>query len=164
MNQHFSARLSCPCCKSTGSNTLCKVGYTESPVREYLESFYPPLRTGAEFAYVEGSDYILDECNHCGLIYQREVPNDRVMFKLYEEWLDPKRAVLIFSRGLGQAVWVALGVLPFVLTGQPAVYGVMALRGARSFAVQASSPAWTTLSGQIIPRHLRGDLGREIQE
>jgi MFS family permease len=75
---------------------------------------------------------------------------------LAETWLDPKRAVLIFSRGLGQAVWIALGILPFVLTGQPAVYGVMALRGARSFAMQASSPAWTTLSGQIVPHHLRG--------
>jgi MFS family permease len=75
---------------------------------------------------------------------------------LAEHWLDPKRAVLIFSRGLGQSVWIALSLLPFVLTGQPAVYGVMALRGARSFAVQAANPAWTTLSGQIVPRNLRG--------
>jgi MFS family permease len=75
---------------------------------------------------------------------------------LAEEWLDPKTVVLIFSRGLGQAVWVALGALPFFLTGQAAVYGVMALRGARSFLMQASSSAWTTLSGQIVPRRLRG--------
>ena len=75
---------------------------------------------------------------------------------LAEKWLDPKRAVLIFSRGLGQSVWIALSLLPFALAGQPAVYGVMALRGARSFAVQAANPAWTTLSGQIVPPHLRG--------
>jgi MFS family permease len=75
---------------------------------------------------------------------------------LAEKWLDPRRAVLLFSRGLGQTVWVALGLLPFVLTGQPAVYGVMALRAARSFTMQAASPAWTMLSGRIVPRHLRG--------
>jgi MFS family permease len=75
---------------------------------------------------------------------------------LAEKWQDPRRAVLLFSRGLGQSIWVALGLLPFVLTGQPAVYGVMALRAARAFTMQAASPAWTTLSGQIVPRHLRG--------
>jgi len=75
---------------------------------------------------------------------------------LAEKWLDPRRAVLLFSRGLGQTVWVALGLLPFFLTGQPAVYGVMALRAARSFTMQAANPAWTTLSGRIVPRHLRG--------
>lgn len=75
---------------------------------------------------------------------------------LAENWLDPKHAVLIFSRGLGQMVWVALALLPFVLTGQPAVYGVIALRAARSFTMQAANPAWTTLSGRIVPRRLRG--------
>lgn len=76
--------------------------------------------------------------------------------RLAEKWLDPKRSVLIFSRGIGQLVWVALGALPFVLSGQPAIYGVLLLRAARSFAVSASSSAWTTLSAQIVPHGLRG--------
>jgi MFS family permease len=76
--------------------------------------------------------------------------------QLAERWIDPKRAVLIFSRGMGQLVWLALGMLPFFLTGQPAVYGVLALRATRSFTMQASNPAWTMLSGRIVPRRLRG--------
>jgi MFS family permease len=76
--------------------------------------------------------------------------------RLAEKWLDPKRAVLIFGRGLGQLVWVAMGVLPFLLSGQPAIYGVLFLRAARSFAVSASSPVWTSLSAQIVPHWLRG--------
>lgn len=76
--------------------------------------------------------------------------------QLAERWIDPKRAVLIFSRGIGQLVWVALGALPFFLTGQPAVYGVLALRATRAFTMQASNPAWTMLSGRIVPRWLRG--------
>jgi MFS family permease len=76
--------------------------------------------------------------------------------QLAEKWLDPKRAVLVFSRGIGQLVWVALGALPFFLTGQPAVYGVLVLRATRAFTMQASNPAWTALSGSIVPQRLRG--------
>lgn len=75
---------------------------------------------------------------------------------LAEKWIDPKRAVLLFSRGLGQTVWVALGLLPFFLTGQPAVYGIITLRAARAFTMQAANPAWTMLSGRIVPRRMRG--------
>jgi MFS family permease len=76
--------------------------------------------------------------------------------QLAERWLDPQRAVLVFSRGIGQLVWLALGSLPFFVTGQPAVYGVLALRATRAFTMQASNPAWTTLSAQIVPQWLRG--------
>jgi MFS family permease len=76
--------------------------------------------------------------------------------QLAEEWLDPRRTVLIFSRGLGQLTWAGLAVLPFFLTGQPAVYGVLALRAGRSFIMNAANPAWTSLSGRIVPRWLRG--------
>jgi MFS family permease len=73
-----------------------------------------------------------------------------------ERWLDPKRMVLIFNRAAGQLVWAALGVLSLFLSGQPAVYGVMALRATRAFAVQAANASWTSLAGQIVPRTLRG--------
>jgi MFS family permease len=76
--------------------------------------------------------------------------------QLAERWLDPKKAVLIFSRGMSQLVWLSLGLLPFVLTGQPEVYGVMALRSGRSLTVQAASSAWTALAGRAVPRRLRG--------
>jgi MFS family permease len=76
--------------------------------------------------------------------------------QLAERWLDPKKLVLIFSRSLGQLVWLLLGLIPFVLSGQSAIYSILVLRAARSFTVSASSSAWTTLSGQIVPRWLRG--------
>jgi MFS family permease len=76
--------------------------------------------------------------------------------QLAEEWLDPRRTVLIFSRGLGQLTWAGLAMIPCFLTGQPAVYGVLALRAGRSFLMNASNPAWTSLSGRIVPRRLRG--------
>jgi predicted MFS family arabinose efflux permease len=76
--------------------------------------------------------------------------------QLAERWLDPKKAVLIFSRGMSQLVWLSLGLLPFFLTGQPAVYGVMALRGGRSLTVQAASSAWSALAARVVPRRMRG--------
>jgi hypothetical protein len=89
MNEYFSVRQSCPCCKSTSNTTLCQIGYTESPIKEYLDSFYSPIGIGVEFEYLEGGYYILNECRDCGLIYQEEVSDDFLMHKLYEQWLDP---------------------------------------------------------------------------
>jgi SAM-dependent methyltransferase len=90
MNRHFVAREFCPACRSTAVDTLCRVGFDESPIREYLESFYAP-QGAVEFEYLVGGQYILDECLECGLVYQREIPGDELMFKLYEQWIDPRR-------------------------------------------------------------------------
>lgn len=90
MNRQFIARKSCPACGSTETDTLYRVGFDESPVREYLESFYAD-QGGVEFEYLEGSHYTLVECRKCGLIYQREIAGDDLMFRLYEKWIDPKR-------------------------------------------------------------------------
>jgi len=90
MNRHFVARESCPACRSTTVDTLRRVGLDESPIREYLESFYAS-QGAVEFEYLEGSHYVLDECLECGLVYQREIPGDELMFKLYERWIDPQR-------------------------------------------------------------------------
>lgn len=39
---------------------------------------------------MDGAKYTLNECNSCGLIYQKEIPNDELMYILYEKWVDPK--------------------------------------------------------------------------
>ena len=52
MNEYFTVRESCPCCKSINSTTLYKVGYTKSPIKEYLDLFYSP-QGGVEYEYLE---------------------------------------------------------------------------------------------------------------
>jgi len=94
MNEYFTARESCPCCKSTDSTTLYEVGYTESPMKEYLDSFYSP-QGGVEYEYLEGSYYTLNICNNCGLIYQKEIPGDFLALRLYDKWIDPAK---VFER------------------------------------------------------------------
>jgi SAM-dependent methyltransferase len=87
----FVKRACCPACESPGRKRLYACSFLDSPVREYLRDFYS--RDGVvEFEYLEGATYILDECATCGLVYQEEVPNDDLLERLYEKWIDPKRA------------------------------------------------------------------------
>ena len=39
--------------------------------------------------------YVLCECDVCRLIFQRDIPNNALMERLYERWIDPRK---IFSR------------------------------------------------------------------
>jgi len=79
-------RESCPACESKKHTTIYSCGFQQSPIHHYLESYYG---SRAEFKYLNGATYILDKCNDCGLIFQREIPNDFSMKKLYEDWLAP---------------------------------------------------------------------------
>jgi len=84
---YFVKREFCPGCKSREYKTVYSCGFTESPIKKYLESFYSP-QGQIELEYLKGAEYILDECHNCGMIYQKEIPNDFLMNKLYEEWIN----------------------------------------------------------------------------
>jgi len=100
-NNYFIQRECCPGCKSTNRSQLYKAGFTEPPISTYLLDFYSP-QGGVEFDFLKDSEYILDECKACGLVYQRLIPNDFLLTKLYEEWIDPDKALSskINSRGV----------------------------------------------------------------
>lgn len=89
MNDYFVERDKCPCCKSSDHVLLCRSSYTEAPLQDYLISFYSTQGT-IEFRYLGEQDYVLVECLGCGMIYQREIPGEVLMYKLYEEWIDPR--------------------------------------------------------------------------
>ena len=90
MNELYFFNLNCcPGCKSKDSNIIYTCNYLESPIRDYLDSFYGS-QGKINFEYLKGSAYILKECGECGLIYQDQIPNDLLMKKIYNEWIDPK--------------------------------------------------------------------------
>ena len=93
---YFITRPCCPGCKSISHKTIYSCGFLESPVKEYIESFYS-CQGGVEFEYLKGNKFVLRECNDCGLIYQEEIPNEFLMGKLYEEWIDPE---IVFNQDL----------------------------------------------------------------
>ncbi len=70
---------------------LYKKPYDEPPVSDYLKSFYSS-GGGVEFTYLKGAEYILCECDECRLVFQKQVPNEFLMKRLYEQWISPEKA------------------------------------------------------------------------
>jgi 2-polyprenyl-3-methyl-5-hydroxy-6-metoxy-1,4-benzoquinol methylase len=83
------ARTACPACGGGAHQSLYDAPYSEPPVSDYIRKFYE----GAGPAMLEvlgGVRYVLLECDYCGLIYQREVPDQDLVEALYAEWINPE--------------------------------------------------------------------------
>ncbi len=102
---NFIQRQFCPACRSKKNKTIYSCGFLEQPIKEYLESFYSS-QGGIEFNYLQGGEFILEECGDCGLIFQRQVLNDLLMHKLYEEWIDPEIDLASF-RSLNSGIYAS---------------------------------------------------------
>jgi len=98
-NAWFEERRECPACASHWLRTIYESQYDKRPVRDYLVDFYTPQGM-VEFEYLDGAMYVLRECHVCGLVFQRDVPNETLMERLYEHWIDPGKA---FSQQQRQA-------------------------------------------------------------
>ncbi len=83
-NAYFIERPACPACRSARYQTLYSRSFLESPIKEYLQTYYQESGR-LDFKYLEGARYILDECLDCGLVFQRQVPGDLLMEQLYRE-------------------------------------------------------------------------------
>ncbi len=83
MSEWFNIRQACPVCKSSHRTTLLKSAYAEPPIKDHLDSWYL-----YNFDCIKENYYTLDECNSCGLVYQREILNEQGMAKLYNEWVN----------------------------------------------------------------------------
>ena len=93
-SQWFDRRVSCPACASERFRILYQSQYSSPPISDYLKEFYAPIG-GVEPEYLEGGLYLLCECDTCRLIFQRDIPNQALMERLYERWIDPEK---IFNR------------------------------------------------------------------
>lgn len=90
-NPYVQIREVCPVCQNPKGQTLFSCRFTEPPIRDYLINFYS--RQGKiELEYLEDATYTLVVCCACYTVYQKEIPNDFLMGKLYEEWIDPECA------------------------------------------------------------------------
>lgn len=84
----FSTRHECPICTSGKFSELYRLPYLSSEIKSYLSDFYFSHAV-AEFEYLENADYILCECANCEAIFQKEIPGDALMLRLYEKWIHP---------------------------------------------------------------------------
>ncbi len=91
MNAHFVTRQACPACGTAGTRTIFQRSYEEPRLRAALESFYRVVG-GLDYEALRGADYVVQACPNCGLFYQRDVPDDFLLQKLYEEWISPQKS------------------------------------------------------------------------
>lgn len=102
MNAHFVTRSACPVCGRPAARTLFSRPYAEPRLRSALEAFYREV--GAlDYDALLGADYVLQECTGCGLVYQRDVPDDTLLARLYEEWISPAQAYARFHARISPA-------------------------------------------------------------
>jgi 2-polyprenyl-3-methyl-5-hydroxy-6-metoxy-1,4-benzoquinol methylase len=87
-NQWFIERKKCPVCLSETFTTFYQSAYDNPPVKDYLIDFYSS-QGKIEFEYLEGATYALCNCKKCGSVFQRDIPNNFLMERLYKHWLDP---------------------------------------------------------------------------
>lgn len=107
-NKYFYEREKCPACNSGIFRQLYHKAYDKPPISDYLNSFYSP-QGGVDFKYLINATYDLCECKECGLIFQKEIPDDELMEILYEKWIDPKKGFYNHQKndGLGLYTYYA---------------------------------------------------------
>lgn len=79
----FNERSRCPTCNAFGE-TIWSVLYSDPRVRHFIESYYEgrvPIENWTELRYH------IERCNHCGLLWQRWVPDEQNTQSLYESWI-----------------------------------------------------------------------------
>jgi 2-polyprenyl-3-methyl-5-hydroxy-6-metoxy-1,4-benzoquinol methylase len=87
-NLKFTIRHRCPVCSSDHSQQLYEAKYDTPPISDYLVQCYQKVGK-IEIEYLIDASYILNSCNECGLIYQKWIPDNTLMERLYESWIDP---------------------------------------------------------------------------
>lgn len=88
----FDERNSCPVCGSVKITIRYRIPYSNQSIKEHLIEFYSP-QGGIEFKFLQNEDYILCDCEYCEIIFQKKIPNEYLMERLYEHWIDPKKAL-----------------------------------------------------------------------
>jgi len=87
IKDNFIKRLKCPVCYSENFKQEYQIAYHDEIMKNYLDSFYN-LQGGVEHNYLKNATYSLKTCLKCNLIFQEYIPNNALMFKLYEEWIN----------------------------------------------------------------------------
>ena len=91
MSKWFVRRSMCPVCESLDFRLILSIRYDESGLAAYLEATYSPIGV-VEWGKIKCAEFVLCECASCSAIFQRDVPNDEFMARLYGVWIDPELA------------------------------------------------------------------------
>jgi len=114
VNQWFETRNECPGCASVQFKIIYQGLYNQDPIRNYLYNFYLPKGI-VEFEYLEGASYILCECQNCSMVFQRDIPNNSLMERLYEKWIESESALCRYKeQGIGFHYYYAQEIMRII--------------------------------------------------
>lgn len=87
---NFIERHKCPVCENPKGEILFSLSYSSEQMVNYLKAFYEPQGGIKDFSIFNNVQYELIHCNVCGLIYQTNIPDEKLSYKLYEEYINPE--------------------------------------------------------------------------
>jgi 2-polyprenyl-3-methyl-5-hydroxy-6-metoxy-1,4-benzoquinol methylase len=99
-------RHACPGCASAGGNLLFSGPLMAPPVSEFIRHKFVGAEVGQ---HLDGHEYILVECDHCGLIYQRNILDGALTELLYDRWLNAEASQELLDHGGKQLSMRILG-------------------------------------------------------
>lgn len=104
-------REHCPGCKRTATRTLHREPLDSPGISRYMRAHYG-RRVERDFS---GYDYVLAQCEHCGLAFQAQVPGPELLQEIYDRWLPATEREAVVARwGLDDYRYLA-GQVEFML-------------------------------------------------
>lgn len=85
-NKYCIERYQCPLCLGEEFQELFSSSYLDDPIFSYLLNFYGSVYKEDFLKYLN-FNYTLLKCVKCWLIFQKFVPNEFLLEKIYNEWL-----------------------------------------------------------------------------
>jgi SAM-dependent methyltransferase len=113
LSHEVGVRDCCPSCFSTLTEPLLRHPFDQPPVRDYLVAHYEGR---ADMKRLAGTNFEVNRCLRCGLVFQRNVPSGSLLNDLYECWISKAQAAERHRRGytLREHRYIA-GQVEFVL-------------------------------------------------
>lgn len=79
----MKSRTSCPACLSASLRQVYEEPYASEGIQNYLRTHYE----GHASHTADDSLYVLARCNHCGLSFQKYIPDDTFLGEIYNSWV-----------------------------------------------------------------------------
>ena len=79
----MKTRAHCPACLSTSLKTVYSEPYCSAEIKRYFQRLYEGQANSAANEY----HFQLVACSDCGLTFQKEIPDDRMLGEIYNEWV-----------------------------------------------------------------------------
>jgi SAM-dependent methyltransferase len=95
--QTLVRRRACPVCAAEPCRVVLDLPYDTDPISAYLKTFYSGR---FDLSLVAGERFEVDKCLHCGLLFQRFVPNPPLLNELYGSVAIADRQEVGRTRGL----------------------------------------------------------------